>query len=347
MKILIVNAQAPFVRGGAEYLAESLERKLVERGHRAEVLRVPFKWYPPEQILSHMLACRLLRLDGNQPPDLVIGLKFPAYAVPWPNKKLWLLHQFRQVYDFWGTPFQDLPDTPGGHRIRDMVLQADQRYLGEVREIYTISRTVAERLERYNQRRADGVLYPPLLHPECLHAGRSDNYLFFPSRLAANKRQELAIEAMRHVRSDCSLVIAGRADTVDHGLSLERLVQAYGLENRVKLLGLISEEEKIRLMANARAVVYVPYDEDYGYVTLEAMHAHKPVLTCRDSGGPTELITDGRNGRVVDPTAEAVAEGFEAVMGDRSAAIGMGEHAHETLADLNITWDFVLEKLVS
>ena len=48
----------------------------------------------------------------------------------------------------------------------------------------------------------------------------------------------------------------------------------------------ISDEEKLRLYANCLGVIYPPLDEDYGYITLEAMLAQKPVVTTRDAGGP-------------------------------------------------------------
>ena len=52
-------------------------------------------------------------------------------------------------------------------------------------------------------------------------------------------------------------------------------------------------------MRDALAVVYPPFDEDFGYVTLEAFLARKPVITATDSGGPNEFVVDGVNGFVV------------------------------------------------
>ena len=88
MRILIATVQVPFVRGGAEIHAKGLRSALRAEGHEAEIVAVPFKWYPPERILDHMLACRLLDLteSAGTPVDRVIGLKFPAYFVPHPHK---------------------------------------------------------------------------------------------------------------------------------------------------------------------------------------------------------------------------------------------------------------------
>jgi glycosyltransferase involved in cell wall biosynthesis len=347
MKISVVNVQAPFIRGGAEYLADSLAARLTGAGHRAEIVRIPFKWHPEEALLDSMMACRLLRLDAGE-PDLVIALKFPAYYVPFENKKVWLLHQFRQVYELWGTPFQQLPDTIEGHRIREMIVAADNHHLRDARAIYTNSRIVAGRLKRYNDIDADGVLYPPLLRPELFRKGEAGDYFFYPSRLNEIKRQHVAIEAMRHVRSSFRLVIAGRADDPAYELRLRELVMRWGLEKRVEFLGWISEEEKARRMANAFAALYLPFDEDsYGYVTLEAFHSHKPVLTFSDSGGTDELIVDGRNGRILDPTPEPLAEGMERLWADRSAAEGMGHEAYATIGRHGIEWPHILERLVA
>jgi glycosyltransferase involved in cell wall biosynthesis len=345
MKISILNAQAPFVRGGAEYLADSLAARLTGRGHQVAVVRIPFKWYPPAAVVEHVLACRLLHVDAGD-PDLVIALKFPAYLAPFPNKKVWLLHQFRQVYELWGTPYAGMPDDPETRSIRDMVIQADNTYLRDAKELYTNSRIVARRLKRYNGIEAGGVLYPPLDRPELFGPGEYGDYFFYPSRLNEIKRQHVAVEAMRHVRSPFRLVLAGRPDADAYGGLLRRLVARWGLEDRVQMLGWVSEEEKARWMGGALGALYLPHDEDsYGYVTLEAFHSHKAVLTFADSGGTDEIVEDGRNGLVLEPNAEALARGMEFLWQSRLRAREMGRAAHETLAHKQINWDCILDRL--
>jgi glycosyltransferase involved in cell wall biosynthesis len=347
MRICIANAQAPFVRGGAEYLADSLAQKLEEQGHQVASVRIPFKWYPPQTILEHVLACRMLRIPFGD-PDLLIALKFPAYLLPFPHKKVWLLHQFRQAYELWGTQHQAIPNTPEGRRIREMIIQADNIHLREVKEIYTNSRIVARRLRRYNGIGVTGVLYPPLLQPEIYRWGGQRDYFFYPSRLNPMKRQALAIEAMRFVKSRFRLVLAGKADQEQYLDLLRNLVKQYRLEERVTILGWISEQEKADWMANCYAALYIPYDEDsYGYVTLEAFHSSKAVLTLSDSGGTDEVIEDGVNGRILPPSAEALAAGMEELWSARQRTIEMGQAARATLERYNIRWDHILERLVA
>ena len=152
MKIAIVNNQAPFVRGGAEYLVDSLTKRLHDRGHRVAVIRLPFKWYPPAAVVEHMMACRLLHVGAGD-PDLVIAVKFPAYLAPFENKKIWLLHQFRQVYEQWGTPYSGMKDEPETRRIRDMIWRADTACLSRTKGLYTNSKIVAGRLKQLQRHR--------------------------------------------------------------------------------------------------------------------------------------------------------------------------------------------------
>ncbi len=73
--VLVCEAQVPFVTGGAESLVRSLVHHLRQRGYDAELVSVPFKWYPKEEILAQAAAWRLLDLreSNGRPIDLVIG----------------------------------------------------------------------------------------------------------------------------------------------------------------------------------------------------------------------------------------------------------------------------------
>ncbi len=340
---------APFVRGGAEVLAESLVERLVAAGHQAVIVSIPFKWYPACNIPRHILACRLFKYRP-QPvdPDLVIALKFPAYCMPFENKKVWLLHQFRQAYELWGTEFDELSDSPEGRQIRSMIMAADNVYLREARAIYTNSKIVAQRLKTWNRIETTKVLYPPLHHPEDFSGGPSGDYFFYPSRLVESKRQALAIEAMRHVRSPFRLVVAGSPDNDRYERYLESLIEKYDLQNKVTMLGWISERQKADLMSNCLAVLYLPFDEDsYGYVTLEAYQSRKPVLTLKDSGGTEELVEDGVNGRVVGPSPEELAWAMEEMWAKQEAVTTMGQAGFETIGKKGITWDHIIDELTS
>jgi glycosyltransferase involved in cell wall biosynthesis len=342
MKVAIVNNQAPFVRGGAELLAEWLHDKLEQYGHQAEIVRIPFQWNPPERIIDHMLSARLIRLANV---DRVIAFKFPAYYVPHDNKVLWLLHQFRQAYDLWGTPYQDIPGTPTGHRIREAITDGDRRYLQEAKRIYTNSKIVGHRLNLYSGMESE-ILFPPLLDATPYRCEAYGDYFFFPSRITAGKRQHLAAEAMAAVASSARLVIAGQPETDEDLRRLMSVIEEHKLEDRVEVIPRwIDDDEKLRLLAGARGVIYLPFGEDsYGYVTLEAFHARKPVITFTDSGGTLELIEEGRNGCVVDDV-RGLAAAIDRLTEDDSLVERMGQAALDTIDELEISWDRVIRCL--
>ena len=94
-------------------------------------------------------------------------------------------------------------------------------------------------------------------------------------------------------------------------------------------------------------MVFTPYDEDYGYVTLESFLASKPVITCTDSGGPVELVEDGVSGWVTEPDPRSVAEAIDSLAADRNRAARMGMAGLERARALEINWDHVIEELTA
>ena len=343
MKIAILNNCVPFLRGGAEHLADALAAKLVEYGHQALVVRVPFRWEPPEKIVDHMLACRLMRLPNV---DRAIALKFPAFYVPHPNKILWLLHQFRQAYDLWGTEFQGLPDTDGGRAIRDVIVQGDNSYLPEARKIYTNSRVTSGRLKKFNGLESE-VLYPPLLSHGQYSSGAPGDYIFCPGRINATKRQRLLVESMEFCRTPVQLLVAGKAETAEDAEVILALARSSGMEKRIRFVNrFITESEKVEWFSRSLACAYIPYDEDsYGYVTLESYLSKKPVITCTDSGGIDTLVKHGVTGHLVAPEPRALAAAMDELYIDKQKARRMGEAGYDLVQSLRINWDNVMEKL--
>ena len=122
-------------------------------------------------------------------------------------------------------------------------------------------------------------------------------------------------------------------------------IREHNLEKRVRYFDYVTQEEKLRLYANARAVLFIPFDEDYGYITLEAMAAAKAVITARDSGGPLEFVKDRFNGLVCDSTPESIAEAIDSFAEDRELAIACGENGKQRLKDMNISWEHVVKEL--
>jgi glycosyltransferase involved in cell wall biosynthesis len=347
MRILIATSQVPFVRGGAEFLAEGLMAAMRNGGHEAEIVAIPFKWYPPERIVDHVLACRLLDVtqSAGGSIDLLIGLKFPAYLIPHPNKVLWLLHQFRTAYDLWDNDQGDLHHYPNGVQVRDAIRHLDRQLIPESRAVFTISKNVSNRLHRFCSIDSTPLYHPPAGADE-FYCAPAEAYLFYPSRLAPLKRQALVLEALAHTRQPVCVRFAGFADDPRYTVTLQSLASEFNVQKRVEWLGQITEQEKRALYARALGIIFPPVDEDYGYVTLEAMLASKPLITCHDAGAPLEFVIDGATGLITEPDPKAVAVAMDRLWQDRQLAHSLGQAARQRYDSLNISWTSVIERLV-
>ncbi len=348
MRILIATAQVPFIRGGAEAHAEGLRDALCRAGHAAEIVAIPFKWYPPEKILDHMLACRLLDLTefSGTPVDLLIGLKFPAYLIPHPHKVVWILHQHRTAYELWDHPLGDLIYAPDGAQVREAIQTADRQLLAEAERLYANSANVARRLKQYCGLDSAPLYHPPPHAEEFYCAPTTGDYLFFPSRLCHPKRQSLVLEALAQVSESVRVRFAGTPDHPSYIDELKTQARRLKVHERVEWLGAVDEALKRRLYSEARGVIYPPIDEDYGYVTLEAMLASKPVITCTDSGGPLEFVTHTETGLVSEPTAHALAAAMDELWTGEDRAREWGRNGRALYEKLNISWDNVVRKLL-
>jgi glycosyltransferase involved in cell wall biosynthesis len=146
---------------------------------------------------------------------------------------------------------------------------------------------------------------------------------------------------MLHVDRPIRLVMIGEGT---QRTRTEELAATLGLSDRVQFAGSVEEQGLIDLYRDALAVVYSPFDEDYGYVTLESFLSGKPVVTTTDSGGPLEFVEHDTNGLICEPTGEAIAAAINRLASQKSVAARLGAAGYER-ARL-VTWDGVIEKLV-
>ena len=341
LRILILEAQVPFVHGGAEILVRELASALEARGHHAQIVSVPFIDAPKDEIVAGAEAWRLLDVTcaGGRSIDLVIATKFPTYFARHPRKVLWLVHQHRAAYELAGTRFSDFSHTPRDVALRRRLIATDTRVLRECVGYFTIARTVSDRMLKYNGIASEALYNPPKLAGR-LHGGPYGDYVLTVTRLEHVKRVDLAIDAFEKTTSALRLLIAGDG-SIRHELA--EYVERRGLTDRVMLLGRVDDDRLVGLYAGCRAVLFAPYQEDYGYVTLEAFLSRKPVITARDSGGTLEFVSDGVNGYVCDPTPDALAAAVDRLGADAALAASLGERGHGVAA--NITWDNVVERL--
>jgi glycosyltransferase involved in cell wall biosynthesis len=341
-RIIVADAQVPFVEGGAELHVRSLIDQLQRRGYEVEKVAIPFRPLPKSEILAQATAWRLLDLSSNNLDhvDLLIATRFPSYFARHPRKVAWVIHQHRPAYELCGTPFSDFDHHEVDVGLRRNLIDLDRRMLGECRHVFTNAANTARRLERFN-----GVTARPLYHPpplaDRLRPGEYGDYVLLVGRLEPVKRPELAIRAMAHVPAPLKLFVVGQGSQRE---AAERTAAHLGIADRIVFVGTASGDDLVALYAGALAVIYVPFDEDYGYVTLEAFLAGKPVITATDSGGTLEFASDGKNGYVCAPDPEAIGRAITELTRNRELAKQLGEHGRARA--IQITWEGVVEQLV-
>jgi glycosyltransferase involved in cell wall biosynthesis len=276
--------------------------------------------------------------DGRR-IDMVVATKFPSYVVRHPEKRVWLVHQFRQAYELDGTELAQFGPTAEDRALRRKVQDLDRIALGEATRLFATSRNVARRLEASTGLAAEVLPHPPQeLDYRC--AGYED-FVLSVNRLDRAKRIDLLIEAAaRH--PGLAVVIAGDGPDRER---LERLARERGLDGRARFPGRVSETELADLYARCLAVYYAPVDEDFGMVPFEAFLAEKPVLTTTDAGGPLEVVSDHATGLVVSPTVEEIAKALAWLREHREEAASFGR-AGRAIA-VGVTWDDALGRLLA
>ena len=346
MKIAIAMVQVPFTKGGAEIHAEMLKNELIKRGHQADIVTIPFKWYPPEKIVECMMMGRMMDLTevNGEKIDRVIAMKFPAFYVQHSNKVLWMLHLHRQAYDLWQTEYGDLHQSEEGKKVRDFIEACDRKYINEAKHIYTNAQNTSNRLKKYCDIDSTPLYHPPLNY-EKLHCENYGDFVFYASRIDSIKRQRLVVEAAKYLKTNAKVIIAGGGSEKEIE-NLKALIKDNHLEDKVTLAGFISEEEKINYYANCLAVYFGAFDEDYGYITLEGFFSEKPVIVHEDAGGPLEFVKDDYNGYIIQSDPKMIAEKIDFLYLNKDEAVRLGKNGRQTMVEKHMDWDYVIEKLL-
>ena len=380
MKIAIVApSPIPFTIGGMEYLIAGLWENINKyTPHQAEIIKVPIDESSFWGIIDGYKKFYYMDLDHF---DMVITTKYPAWMVRHPNHICYMAHRLRGVYDTYhltGLP-EEVDD--GNVYINKVIQYMDEKgstveglfdaldelykvqekvpeqYLAlpspflrrvvhfmdnkalshrRIRKFYAISENVKNRTEYFPEGAEVTVIYPPSSLPGFRQG--SYDYLFTVSRLDGPKRVSLMIEAMKYVDADIQLKIAGT------GPMEQELKKMAAGDSRVQFLGFVSDEEVVDYYSNARCVLFTPYDEDYGLVTIEAMMSGKPVITCSDSGGPKEFVEDGVTGFLSEPDPKDLARQIQRICDMPEQEIReMGEKALQKVSSIN--WKTVALKL--
>lgn len=379
MKIAIIApSPVPFTIGGAENLMWGLCENINQlTNHQAELIKLPSKEHSFWDLIENYYNFYKLDLTHF---DMVISSKYPSWMVRHPNSICYMMHTLRGLYDMYDqssevkergkaidqilgymknnpNPSQldsffdllfDLKENQSsvlqdffvfpGPLIRKIVHYMDDFGLSQkgMKKIFAISNTVKNRVEYFPQGAFVETVYPPTVMHNCFN--KDYKYVFMISRLDGPKRIEYLIKAMKYVKSNIKLLIAG---TGPEEAKLKKLATG---DERICFLGFIKDEEVETCYANSLVVPYFPYNEDYGYITIEAMLHQKPVITTYDAGGPTEFVKNGETGFVVNLDPREIAEKIDFFAEHPESARTMGERGWELVK--NITWKDTVSKIL-
>jgi glycosyltransferase involved in cell wall biosynthesis len=331
MKIALASSWTPFATSETDLLAEALGARLRSRGHRVMRVRLPYQSNGPEAVLSHMLAWRLSRLEHV---DRLVALDFPSYLLEHPNKVVWLTRRHRLT--------RADPADAEEVKLRHHILSAEHLCLSRAK-VFTSSRRASDGLERTLHLTSE-LLLPPRRDATPMPGPPPEAFVYVP----AGRRDALVLEALQRAGSVTAVVADARAARAEPR-RLQALVDERGLSSRVRVIDHpLAPAERADLVARARVVLDATDEEDYdGDVVVEAFEAGRPVVVCADGGAAADLVSDRRTGRVVEPSAPGIAEALESLVGDATTAASYGARGRLRLAELEVRWDRVVERLTS
>jgi len=344
MKVAVVTSSPPLAEGGHLVIARSVVDALREAGHDAGLVVTPQNRFGRQAsaYLANWLTDVGVAHDGS-PIDHVISFRYPSYAVRHPRHVVWLNHRMREYYDLWDR-FQATLSWKARlkERVRRSVIHRADTYLltRRVTRVFAQSATIQRRLRRFGNIPAE-VLYPPA-PPRPYRCDGYGGELFAVSRFTPLKRIDLLVRALAEpAAAGVRCTIAGDGEEAPR---IRQLIHDHDLGARVTLLGSVDSATLVSQLASCRAVVFPAFEEDFGLVTVEAFASAKAVITCRDSGGPAELVRDGESGLVSDPTPASLAAALAKLSADQGLAEKLGAGAAGISAE--ISWPKTIDRLL-
>ena len=186
----------------------------------------------------------------------------------------------------------------GGKVIGNWLRSLDKKVVKNAKEIFVNSNFTKKRIKKLYSRDAR-IIYPTKNENFKILKIKKKNFIYAHGRVIPDKKFEYVIEAMRYIPNQ-KLIISGSIKN-DYKNKLKSLIKKLKLQNRIKIMGRISEEKLIRLYNEARVFVLTAPKEDFGIVPIEAMSCGTPVIAWGDGAGPTETVIEKINGFLAKP----------------------------------------------
>ncbi|MEA2900181.1 MAG: L-malate glycosyltransferase [Actinomycetota bacterium] len=354
VRVVIVSGIFPPDIGGPATHAADLARALRGRDHDVVVLSLtdgpatdrgsdlvllPRRWPWPVRLTA--ATWWLLRHRRAYDVVYATGLELPAVAgsrlarrpvvLKVPGDSAW---ERGRRHGLTTLDFDEFQEASGGpFRLRAMrrvrnwaarnasALVVPSRYLGAMAGRWADGRTPVTVVLNGVQAPAAG---PGRVGPTPVPDSAGGLRLVFVGRLVAHKRVEILLDAVAASHPSVTLDIVG---TGPEEAALGARAEALGVADRVRFVGSLPHDDVMRRLAAADALVSATSYEGLPHVVIEALVCGTPVITT-PAGGVVEVISDGDNGRLVDPAdAGAFAAVFEELRADAGLRARMSARA--------------------
>lgn len=293
----------------------------------------------PDELKADARLHPLLRLLENEPSDTNTRALFSElFAL-----KASLGPAFESLFEFPGPLTRqvihhlDQSALRSFERIGHGALASKPKSDYAIRQFAAIAHNVRNRKNYFPSGAEVTVIHHPSDLPAFEATGASQ--IFTVSRLDQAKRLDLLIRAYKKVNSELPFRIAGTGPELD---SLQKIAAG---DSRIEFLGRLNDEQVIQHYQESLFVPFIPYDEDYGLITIEAMQAGRAVLTTQDAGGVNEFVENNISGLSVEPTVDALASAMQSLVDNPESTLQMGRHAVKKVA--HISWSNTCETLLS
>ncbi|MEM2956111.1 MAG: glycosyltransferase family 4 protein [Candidatus Pacearchaeota archaeon] len=335
MRIAILE---PYIEGigGAQRVIAKYSNYLKEKGHYVEIFT---QRYDPKTAYAEFknIKITILKLKNKifspfvyllkkfRGFDLIIANDWPTHFASLRNDNVvWICYSPKR--DFYDLKKYYLKNYPFYEKmlilIKNILFKSiDILSAKKAKKIMPISKNVLDRVKKYYNR--EGEIFYCGIDFDRYYNKKYGNYILCISRLVKPKRVDILIRSMGLVKSKIKLLIAGDGPEMNN---LKKLAKNYP---NVKLLGAVDEKKLIELYANCLAVVYVPIDEDWGLIPLEAGASGKLTIGVNE-GGLKETIINNKTGFLINNiTPEKIAEKIDYLAKNKKIAIKMGNEARK------------------
>jgi glycosyltransferase involved in cell wall biosynthesis len=146
------------------------------------------------------------------------------------------------------------------------------------------------------------------------------DFILSLGRMVKVKGLKYLIEAMKDV--ECKLLICGKGPEEKH---IRNQIRRLHLEDKVEILGYVSEERKEELMGTCKMLVMPSLYEAFGMVAVEVMAQRRPVIATNVNGLPE---TVGEGGILVNPAdPKALADAINSLLSNDALRLDIGMKA--------------------